>query len=130
MKTINLFILFLAVVSATLNASARTVQVYGVREQAAGNCAIMGGYLGSCTVANWKTNYQVCDCNIPDYNGYNSSGDSGYTNAQYNSCRTTQTYGIREQAPGNCAVIGGQALSCTVTNWSTGYQVCQCQICN
>lgn len=128
MKIINLIMLFLIVLSNAHSLFAETVKVYGVREQAAGNCSILGGTLGQCTVANWKTNYQVCDCHINrGIDGIGGIIDAGNNS---NSCNTRQTYGIREQAAANCSIIGGQVLSCTVANWQTQYQVCQCLICN
>lgn len=120
MKIVNIVSLLLIVLGTAHSAFAETVTVYGVREQAAANCAAIGGYIGSCTVANWQTGYQVCSCHI---------NESGIGSPGAPSCTSYTVSGIREQAYANCSLMGGQVTTCTVANWRTGYQICQCMVC-
>jgi hypothetical protein len=124
-KFINSFLVLVLLFSVNSAFSmCRKEQTYGVGEQAVGNCYILKGEPGKCTVMNWQTRYQVCQC----YIGCDTEEPGNGNDGSYR-CRIETVYGVREQAYGNCAALGGDVKSCTVMNWNTGYQVCKCQIC-
>ncbi len=132
MKSVSLIITLVTCLLASVDAFSarcRHERSYGVAEQAMANCYVLGGEPRNCTVLNWDTRYQVCQCDIgceTDDRGCRYD-DNGRNNDR--SCRTESVYGVREQANGNCAALGGTVKSCTIMNWQTGYQVCKCEIC-